>query len=202
MPKIVDHEERRRELVAAVVRVIMRDGIERCTLRAVARESGYSSGVLAHYFAGKEDLLTAALRLSHERIYARIAEKLEPLAGLVAVREFMLDNLPLDDERLTETRLELTYWARALGDERVLAVQREEAARLRSMLVDVLEDARRRDELAPRATVDVAATRLLAFIDGVSLHATLHPERMTPELQHRLLDDELARLAVELPLTS
>jgi AcrR family transcriptional regulator len=194
MPKIVDHEERRRELVAAVVRVIKRDGIERCTLRSVARESGYSSGVLAHYFVDKDDLLTAALRLSHERIYARIAEKLEPLAGLAAVREFVLDNLPLDEERLTETQLELTYWARALGDARVLEVQRREAERLRAMLVDVLAEARDRGEITATEPVHVLAERLLAFIDGVSLHAVLYPERLTAELQEQLLDDELTRL--------
>jgi AcrR family transcriptional regulator len=194
MPKIVDHEERRRELVAAVVRVIKRDGIERCTLRSVARESGYSSGVLAHYFVDKDDLLTAALRLSHERIYARIAEKLEPLAGLAAVREFVLDNLPLDEERLTETQLELTYWARALGDARVLEVQRREAERLRAMLVDVLAEARDRGEITATEPVHVIAERLLAFIDGVSLHAVLYPERLTAELQEQLLDDELTRL--------
>jgi AcrR family transcriptional regulator len=194
MPKIVDHEERRRELVAAVVRVIKRDGIERCTLRSVARESGYSSGVLAHYFVDKDDLLTAALRLSHERIYARIAEKLEPLAGLAAVREFVLDNLPLDEERLTETQLELTYWARALGDARVLEVQRREAERLRAMLVDVLAEARGRGEITATEPVHVLAERLLAFIDGVSLHAVLYPERLTAELQEQLLDDELTRL--------
>jgi AcrR family transcriptional regulator len=194
MPKIVDHEERRRELVAAVVSVIMREGIERCTLRSIARESGYSSGVLAHYFADKEDLLTSALELSHDRIYARLAEKLEPMRGLAAVREFVLDNLPLDDERLTETRLELTYWARSLGDPRVLEVQRRESARLRGLLVGVLEDAARDGELAAGEDAETIAERLLAFIDGVSLHATLYPERMTPDLQHRLLDAELGRL--------
>lgn len=195
MPKIVDHEERRRELIEAVVRVIMRDGLERCTLRAIASESGYSGGVLAHYFEGKDDLLTATLELSHERIYARIASKLAPLHGLEAVREFVLDNLPLDDERMTETRLELVYWARAQADANVLRIQRREAGRLRSILVEALDDARERGELAESEPLELIATRLLAFIDGVSLHALLHPERMTPAVQEQLVDAELERIA-------
>lgn len=193
MPKIVDHEQRRSELVAAVVRVIKRDGIERCTLRAIAREGGYSSGVLAHYFTDKQDLLTSALRLSHERIYDRIAGKLARLSGMAAIREFVLDNLPLDDERLTETQLELTYWARSLGEPNVLAIQHEEAARLRAILEGVLAAAMRDGEIA-RGPVPELAERLLAFIDGVSIRAVLHPDRMPPRRQRELADDELARL--------
>ena len=38
MPKVVDHEQRRRELGHAVWRVIRRDGVERASVRAVAEE--------------------------------------------------------------------------------------------------------------------------------------------------------------------
>ena len=71
MPKAVDHNERREALLAAVWRVIARDGLERATVRTIAEETGWSTGVLAHYFADKEDILTSALQLSHERIAAR-----------------------------------------------------------------------------------------------------------------------------------
>jgi AcrR family transcriptional regulator len=194
MPKIVDHEERRRELIGAVVRVIARDGIERCTLRAIAHESGHSVGALAHYFSDKDDILTSALELSHERIHARIAARLEQVEGLDAVREFVLDNLPLDDERRIETQLEMTYWARALSAGPVLAVQRAEAAQLREMLLDTLREAMRLGAISSGETAERIAERLLAFIDGLSLHATLYPDRVTSELQHELVEAELGRL--------
>jgi AcrR family transcriptional regulator len=194
MPKIVDHEQRRREVIGAVVRVITRDGIERCTLRAIARESGHSVGALSHYFADKDDILTSALRLSHERIHARIAERLEPVEGLEAVREFVLDNLPLDEERRIETQLEMTYWSRALSDGDVLAVQRTEASKLREILLDVLRDAIATGAIRDDETAEQVSERLLALIDGLSLHAMLYPERVTAELQADAVDAELARL--------
>ena len=40
-------------------------------IRDIALESGYSSGVLAHYFKNKDDLLAHALRLSHTRFRKR-----------------------------------------------------------------------------------------------------------------------------------
>jgi AcrR family transcriptional regulator len=194
MPRIVDHEERRRELIGAVVRVIARDGIERCTLRAIAKESGHSVGALAHYFSDKDDILTSALELSHERIHARIAARLEQVEGLDAVREFVLDNLPLDDERRIETQLEMTYWARALSAGRVLAVQQRESAHLREMLLDTLRDAMGSGAVSSSETAEQVGERLLAVIDGLSLHAILYPDRVTAELQLALVETELDRL--------
>lgn len=50
MPKIVDHDQRRRELAEAAWKVITEVGIDGATTREIARASGYSTGVLAHYF--------------------------------------------------------------------------------------------------------------------------------------------------------
>ena len=50
MPIVVDPEERRRDLAEAVWRVVRRDGLERASVREVAREAGVSMGSLRHYF--------------------------------------------------------------------------------------------------------------------------------------------------------
>ena len=60
MPKVVDHEQRRRELAAAVWRVIGREGVAEVSIRAVAAESGWSTGALRHYFATRAELLAFA----------------------------------------------------------------------------------------------------------------------------------------------
>ena len=46
MPKVVDHAARREEIVDALLRVAERDGLDGVSLRAVAREGGWSTGVL------------------------------------------------------------------------------------------------------------------------------------------------------------
>ena len=65
MPKEVDHDQRREELLEAVWRVIARDGMEGTTIRAIAKETGWSTGVLAHYFGDKDDIISSALRLAY-----------------------------------------------------------------------------------------------------------------------------------------
>jgi AcrR family transcriptional regulator len=46
MPKIVDWDARRDEILSATWRVIVRDGIAGATVRAIAREAGCSPGIL------------------------------------------------------------------------------------------------------------------------------------------------------------
>jgi AcrR family transcriptional regulator len=199
MPKNVDHEERREELLAAVWRVIVRDGLDRATIRSIAKETGWSSGVLAHYFMDKDDILVSALRLAHERIEARWEEKLDGLSGMAALRELVLDNLPLDDERERETRFLMNYWSRSMRTAPNTGRDPEtwrRGPRLVDRLAGLAAEAQAAGEIAAEHDPTNLAERLLALIDGLSLHALLDPQRVTRERQVALAQQELDRLTV------
>jgi AcrR family transcriptional regulator len=194
LPKIVDHEERREELIAAVWRVIARDGLDASTIRAIAKETDSSAGALSHYFKDKDDILTFALKLSHRRIRERQNRKLDGLKGVEALRELVLDNLPLDEERELETRLEVGYWARSLTRPEVRKVQGMEAAVLHKRMVALIIEAQRRGDVDGETAASTIAERLLALIDGLSLHALLYPERLSPQAQMTIIDQEFVKL--------
>ncbi|RSN07481.1 transcriptional regulator [Nonomuraea sp. WAC 01424] len=194
MPKIVDHDERRAEVLSAARRVIVRDGIDAATTRAIAKEAGYSNGVLAHYFADKDEILLSALRQSHQRIRARLTRKVEGVTGLAALREVLLDNLPLDGERTQESRLEVSFWSRSLASERLAEVRRAEADELRAAVRELLGQARAAGELRTDGNLDDLAEHLLALVDGVSLHLLLYPGRLTRVDLERLMLQALDRL--------
>ena len=61
MPKQVDREERRREIAAAVLRLVATRGVEAASLRAVAAEAGVSMGAVQHYFTTRDEMLRFAL---------------------------------------------------------------------------------------------------------------------------------------------
>jgi AcrR family transcriptional regulator len=193
MPKDVDHDERREELLEAVWRVIARDGMERTTIRTIATETGWSTGVLAHYFTDKDDILGSALLLMYERIAARWDVKLEGRSGIRALHELVLDNLPLDDERELETKFLMNYWSREI---RVGATH---PARRGPLLIDLLTelagDAQSAGEIAGDDAPEDIAERLLGLIDGFSLHALLDPQRLTRERQIALVEREFTRLS-------
>jgi AcrR family transcriptional regulator len=66
MPKIVDHDQQRRELLLRSFDLFRRRGYDNVTLREIAREIGASTGTLYHYFPSKlailEQLYVLAVR--------------------------------------------------------------------------------------------------------------------------------------------
>jgi AcrR family transcriptional regulator len=194
MPKKVDHDARREELVLAAWRVIAARGIDEVTIREIARESGYSSGVLAHYFENKDDLLAHALRLSHTRIRKRYdAEVAAPVAA-DALKGILLDNLPLDEQRDLETRIEMSFWARALRNEALHEIQQQESETLRVLLRELVEKAKEEGTIAADHDMEDVIELLGAVIDGVSLHALLYPDRLPAEKQARVMEFALQLL--------
>jgi AcrR family transcriptional regulator len=195
MPKVVDWDARRDEVLAATWRVIARHGLAGTTVRKIAREAGYSPGVLAHYFSDKQDILGSALVLSHRRVGERMDRRAAGLAGLAALRAVMLEALPLDGQRLLEAEIEVSFWGRALGNPGLATLQNTEFERLWSRLRALLLDVQNRGELATGTDLEEATHRLVALIDGLSVEAVLYPARVPPERQMALLDQLLGSFA-------
>lgn len=193
MPKIVDHDDRRRELAEAAWRVVLSNGIDGATTREIARESGYSAGVLSHYFESKDDILQAALELSHATILRRFDEILAQHEGMEALWVYLLDNLPLGPRQVDETNLEISFWSRALVNDDLRAIQRAESRQFRVILRTLVGQAQDREELDPAADPEEITALLAAVIDGLSVHALLYPDRFGKDRLIRLMEAELDR---------
>ncbi len=191
MPKIVDHVERRREIVLATWRVIGRGGLAHATMREIAREAGYSNGVLAHYFTDRADILASALVMAHRGVRTRTDRRIGDRRGLEALRVLMLESLPLDPARLLEARIEVSFWGEAVGNDALMKLQNEEVdgfcSRVRALLVQADEDG----ELAAGVDVDRLVHECLVLMDGLSLQAVMHPGRADQDEQVALLDNRL-----------
>lgn len=194
MPKKVDHDARREELVLAAWRVIAANGIDEVTIRDIARESGYSSGVLAHYFKNKDDLLAHALRLSHTRIRKRYDAEVETPVAVEALKAILIDNLPMDEQRSLETRIEMSFWARALRNEELHEIQREESETLRALLRELVDKAQKNEAISREHDREEILELFGAMIDGISLHALLYPDRLPPKRQAAVMEFALELL--------
>lgn len=195
MPKMVDHEQRRQELVRAAWRVIADRGIDEVTIREIAREAGYSAGVLAHYFENKDDLLVHALRLSHEQIYRRYDAEVDTPVRHEALHSVLMDNLPLDKQRDLETRIEMSFWARSLRNASLSGIQHDESGYLRGLLRRLVEGSQAEGTVAAEHSPEAVVDLLAALIDGISLHGLLYPDRMSPERMEETMEFALKLLA-------
>jgi AcrR family transcriptional regulator len=181
MPKVVDHERRRRELGHAVWRVIRRDGIDQASVRTVAEEAGWSTGALRHYFATQSELLAFAMRLVVEQIECRIATLDRPTEPREAVEQVLHQLLPLDDERRAENEVWLAFTARALIDPELRAQHSEVHDALHHACVSALETLAASGRANAHPEMALQVERLHALLDGLAVHTALRPDLMPPE---------------------
>jgi AcrR family transcriptional regulator len=195
MPKLVEHDARRAAIAAAAWRTIARDGLDASSVRAIARDAGCSTGVLAHYFPDKDALLLHALRLATARTGARMATRARAASGLAALRAVLREALPIDADSRLEWRIWLAFWGRAIADRGLAAEQQRRYREWRGLVRGLLAAARRDGELPAALSPAAAADALVAFIDGLGVQATLEPARLTRARQLRMVDAYLRRLS-------
>lgn len=208
MPKIVDAAARRLEIVDAVCRIIATDGLERASLREVADEAGLAVGSVRHYFATSEELLTLTFSAVTDRILARAAAALATVSRATGAEEqheavltLLSEFLPLDEERA----LDACAWLAFKNAARIrpfLAAEADRSHRAVAAVVGQLiarllaED----DAPADALTADggeqlvTEAERLLATLDGLTMHALLQPAWLTREMCLDVLESHLAGL--------
>lgn len=170
MPKKVDHDERRRQLVEASWDVICADGLEGVSLRRIADAANCTTGRIAHYFDGRDDLLVASLRMAHEQASTRmraIADR--ESAPLPRLRAILLEALPLDDRRHREWKVWLSFWAAAIGSPDLAAENTRRYQEWGQGLSAALKP------LVEKSRIDEYAHRLVTLIDGLGISTTLDP---------------------------
>jgi AcrR family transcriptional regulator len=181
MPKLVDHEERRRELGEAVWRVIRRDGVDAASVRNVADEAGWSAGALRHYFSSQLELLAFAMQLVVDRVEDRVAALDPPVEPRRGVEQRLHQLLPLDDERRAENEVWLAFTGRALVDPELRARHEEVDQALRTACARALEELGNAGRLRPGLDAELEAERLHGLLDGLALHTAMRPERMSAQ---------------------
>jgi len=196
MPKVVDHDVRREEIAEAVWRTVVRAGIDATTVREIAAEAGYSTGVLAHYFDDKAALLVHALRLASRRAGARMRRAAEGAAPAAALRAVAAEALPLDQARREEWAIWLAFWGAAVATDVLSREHNARYAEWRAVVRQLLARCREAGKLARDIDLDEATDGLVSLIDGVGIQAMLDSRRVTPAYQLRVVDGYLSMLGV------
>src|ERR1700691_1005835 len=114
MPKIVDHAKRRDEIALVACQVVASHGFERTTVARIARAAGYTTGMVAHYYESKQDIILAALRLILKRIEERLTRERD--VGGANLLSVLSEALPVDAQRFTECAFWMAFWGQVSAD--------------------------------------------------------------------------------------
>lgn len=175
MPKIVDHEERRRAIASAAVDAIAANGLTGVKLTDIARMAGVTTGSIAHYFSDKDAVLAAALEEVCTRLFIEIGQPDNP----PSVAE-IATTLPTNEEKRKEWKVWLAYWGRAPHSPALTQIHRQYYAEIETAVTEDMEGIHPDPHLA--------AAAIIAAVDGIGTRATLEPELWPEERQVALLD--------------
>lgn len=187
MPKIVDHNDRRTELVATTWRIIARRGISGATMREIAAEAGFANGAVKPYFPTKHDLLRATFEYVFERTNERTILATRRRTGVAAIMAFGREVLPLDADRRDEARAVIAFWQEAATDPVLAAAHTESMALWRDWLAAWIREDVAAGRIRAELDVEVSVGVLLSFLLGAQIGATLDADAT----QEHLLEIQL-----------
>ncbi len=163
MPRVVDHEHRRAQIIASTRAVLARDGIEGATMRNIARQARCTTGRITHYFADKDELMIAVLRSIHRSSRQRMESVLDDGGNLL--ERAITTSMPLDSERRDEWAIWVTFWAHAVHSDALQAELRIRYAEWTALVAGLLGT----EPESPTVTM------LVASIDGLGTRIALDP---------------------------
>jgi AcrR family transcriptional regulator len=172
VPARVDHEQRRRQIAEALLRIAGTRGLQAASMREVAAEAGVSLRLVQYYFSTKEQLLIGSLpylaeRLSH-RVQSRLAVLGSPPSPRQVVEGTLFAVLPTDEESRQIRRTYDAFYVLALA-EPALAEKYEarDPDALERFLAGQLARAQEAGEVAGDHDPAQASAGLLALTNGL-----------------------------------
>lgn len=208
MPKLVDHAQRRVQIAEAAWRVLMRDGLQKTTVRSIVAESGLSSGAIRHYFSSQDELLHFVETLVIERVAQRLREVMrdDRLSPLEQATRLCQELLPLDESRAAELTVSTAMAERTRLDEAHRAYRREQWEGIRTttrtavalLARSVQEEAGAAPQPPAPALHERLAARLHLILDGLAAQHVLYPGLLAAAEVTAALEEAIADIRREL----
>lgn len=144
MPKRIDPDARRAQIVDAYLRIVSRSGVAAATSRALAVEAGIAAGALWHAFAGVDEVVRAAFERVYEQTGIRIAAATAGKRGLDALTAMTEEIIPHDEATRQESVVVVSFWGLLPAHEEFRAytrsVEQDWGRQVRRHLAEAVED--------------------------------------------------------------
>lgn len=173
--------ERRQNILHHASQVIARQGVEGCSFAELSEATGFSIGMIQHYFRHRERLIGAAVEYrideslaEWQRIYDQGTNAVERLHDLLTFS--IQSDTPFEEA--------WGFWLQIYAAAHKNSEIRDSVAAVwtswRGLFVRALEEAVDEKLIQPAIDIDEVATLLLATIDGLAIQALNGVHSFTP----------------------
>jgi AcrR family transcriptional regulator len=179
--------DRRYEVSEAAWRVILRDGLDRTSMRAIAHELGCTTGVVTHYFRNKQELILFALNQVTQFLLITMQTAQEQATGLERLTYMLSAFLPLDAKRQQILKIWVAFLGYAVGRESLMAHHQQSAALLREKIIQELQALQLANLIRSDVDPGVEANILLALVNGVGLDSLIQAQPLNAAQQQMMI---------------
>lgn len=160
---------RKQQLIDATLESVAQYGLQNTTIITISKIAGLSSGIISHYFGGKQGLIEATVKHLLEQLkialLARVApQALEPTDRLKMIIEANFTPL---QRSISATKTWLSFWAQSMHDPGLSRLQNINSKRLYSNLLFSFS------QILNQNSAKTAAKQTAAMIDGFWLRSAL-----------------------------
>ena len=161
MAKIVDKEQKRREIAISCRDLVFEIGIRKLTVAQAAKTAGIGKGTIYEYFENKDDIVFEIINISIEEYHA---EFLQTIQNVETTKEkifhffkFVLDD---SDENMKHFNGYKEYLSVVLGEENQEMKKYNDTCHIffKEQLKNIIEEGIKKNELIPQS---------INFIDGL-----------------------------------
>ncbi|MCG9681177.1 transcriptional regulator BetI [Vibrio sp. Isolate23] len=188
MPKVGMPEVRRPQLVQATMAVIDRVGLHAASISLISKEAGVSTGIINHYFGGKQGLLEETMREVLRQLSLTVTERLKKLptcAHQQRINAIIDGNFVGYQAENKVAKTWLAFWAYSVHEPQLKRLQRVNEKRLLSHLRIELK------ALFDKEQAEIIAHGIAALIDGIWLRGTMNPHGIDADKARLIINDYL-----------
>lgn len=189
-------QNRRIEVSEAAWKVIVREGLDRTSMRAIARELDCTTGVVTHYFRDKQELILFALDQVTEKLKQAMGEVAEQPISINRLVEMLCAFLPLDDTRQKILKVWVAFLGYAVGRESLMLEHQTSAGELREVIIQELKALQSEKKVRQDIDTGVEANSLLALVNGIALDSLIQKSCLNSKQQKMIIQRHLQGLAV------
>lgn len=177
MPKLGMETIRKQQLIDATIEVVAEVGLKGATIQLISKKAGLSSGIISHYFGGKQALIKASVRY----LLSKLKMEVTPSTPYQRIHKIVDLNFSEVQQAEASTRTWLSFWGQSMHDPDLYRLQELNKRRLLTNLRYSYK------QLISDQAAYEAAEMTAALIDGFWLRCALSQNNQEKFSEAKLL---------------